>query len=74
MSWNNRIIGIKKVSHHFLSHSYLILTDSCGIQEEALSHGKSVLVMRDMTESTENRCGNAEAGWYEWGCDLPEFL
>ncbi len=39
--------------HNFMSNSYLILTDSGGIQEEAPSLGKPVLVMRDTTERPE---------------------
>ena len=39
--------------HNFLSRSYLVLTDSGGIQEEAPSLGKPVLVMRDTTERPE---------------------
>lgn len=39
--------------HNFLSHAYLILSDSGGIQEEAPSLGKPVLVIRDTTERPE---------------------
>ena len=39
--------------HNFMARSYLILTDSGGIQEEAPSMGKPVLVMRDTTERPE---------------------
>ncbi|MBR0485626.1 MAG: UDP-N-acetylglucosamine 2-epimerase (non-hydrolyzing) [Oscillospiraceae bacterium] len=39
--------------HNFLNYSYLVLTDSGGIQEEAPSLGKPVLVMRDTTERPE---------------------
>lgn len=46
---------------YLMSRSYLILTDSGGIQEEAPSLGKPVLVMRDTTERPEA----AEAGTVE---------
>lgn len=39
--------------HNFMKAAYLILTDSGGIQEEAPSLGKPVLVMRDTTERPE---------------------
>lgn len=58
--------------HNFLNASYLILTDSGGIQEEAPALGKPVLVMRDTTERPEGveagtlkLVGTSEEGIYE---------
>lgn len=63
--------------HNILAHSYLILTDSGGIQEEAPSLGKPVLVMRDVTERPEGieagtlkLVGTNEARIYEAFKDL----
>jgi UDP-N-acetylglucosamine 2-epimerase (non-hydrolysing) len=47
--------------HNFYPHSYLIVTDSGGLQEEAPSFGVPVLVLRDTTERPEG----IEAGTLE---------
>ncbi len=39
--------------HNFMARAYMVMTDSGGIQEEAPSLGKPVLVMRDTTERPE---------------------
>ena len=53
----NRIYLISPLNYesfvHFMNKSFFILTDSGGIQEEAPSLGKPVLVMRDRTERPE---------------------
>ncbi len=60
----HRILGAKSNIHliepldylpfvTLMERSYLVLTDSGGIQEEAPSLGKPVLVMRDVTERPE---------------------
>jgi len=60
----NRILGSEKSVHliepqeylpfvYLMSRSHIIVTDSGGIQEEAPSLGKPVLVMRDTTERPE---------------------
>jgi UDP-N-acetylglucosamine 2-epimerase (non-hydrolysing) len=57
LSTNNNIHLIDPLDYlpfvYLMNRSYLILTDSGGIQEEAPSLGKPVLVMRDTTERPE---------------------
>lgn len=63
--------------HNFMANSYLILTDSGGVQEEAPALGKPVLVMRDTTERPEGvhagtlkLVGTDENSIYENFCHL----
>lgn len=78
---NNRIKIIEPLEvldfHNFLNKSYIILTDSGGIQEEAPSLGKPVLVMRDTTERPEGikagtlkLVGTSEEKIYNNFCEL----
>ncbi len=56
--------------HNLLNKSYLILTDSGGIQEEAPSLGKPVIVLRDTTERPEG----IEAGTLKLAGTDEEFI
>ena len=57
--------------NYLMSKAYIILTDSGGIQEEAPSLGKPVLVMRDVTERPEA----VEAGTVKLvGTDINKIL
>ena len=62
---NDRVLMVEPLGaidfHNIMANSYLILTDSGGIQEEASALGKPVLVMRDTTERPEG----VEAGILE---------
>ena len=54
---NDRILMIEPLDvidfHNFMARAYMVLTDSGGVQEEAPSLGKPVLVLRDTTERPE---------------------
>lgn len=59
--------------HNYLAKSHIVITDSGGIQEEAPSLGKPVLVMRDTTERPEGIeagtlkiVGTEEENIYHW--------
>ena len=56
-SYFNRLFLIKPLNYidliHLLSVSFFIMTDSCGIQEEANSISKPVLILRTYTERIE---------------------
>jgi UDP-N-acetylglucosamine 2-epimerase (non-hydrolysing) len=78
---NDKIILIEPLEvidfHNFLNKAYIILTDSGGIQEEAPSLGKPVLVMRETTERPEGveagtlkLVGTEEENIYEAFSDL----
>ncbi len=50
--------------HNLLSRSYLVLTDSGGLQEEAPHFGIPVLVLRNETERPEAvKAGDCKGGW-----------
>ncbi len=77
----NRILGENSAVHlidpleylpfvHLMSRAYLVITDSGGIQEEAPSLGKPVLVMRDVTERPEA----VEAGTVELVGTAPDAI
>lgn len=57
--------------HNLMNRSYLVLTDSGGLQEEVPSMGKPVLVLRNVTERPEG----VEAGTLKLvGTDLPVIV
>lgn len=65
LSGHDRIVLIEPPDYvpfvHLMKHSYFILTDSGGVQEEAPSLGKPVLVLRKTTERPEGvAAGNAK--------------